>query len=272
MISVKFSIRSALIGLGFVCLTAQPVTASNLLVNGDFEAAPILGAGQTDVAVGGAKMIVARPDIPGYANNISGVQGWTYALPHASGGHSDHGLARHDSAFGLPADGQSAFVNNWNRMMSQTVSNQVSEYFAVMASVDFGTLGSDYDTGRAGVFYLVAGEADPANPDRFSSRSIILDMLTVANLSWTGFTPDVAIPNGVYARLNLFYRASANDPALGLPLTIGFRTITNSVGYTYWDNADLRVFPVPEASGMLMISLGLVGFAGYRWRRKLQGD
>lgn len=242
--------------------------ASNLLINGNFEAAPILGPGQSGVPAGSVKNIVLRPDISGYASNISGIQGWTYATPFFDGGHSDHGLATRNGSFSPPSGGQSAYINNWNRMMSQTVAANVGAGDSVFASVDYGTLGSPTDAGRAGIFYLVAGEANPANPDFFSARSIVLGRVVVANPQWTQFTPDVTVPDAIYTRLNLSYTYSANDPALGLPLTIAFRTVTFSVGMNYWDNASLEIRPVPEPGGFSAILAGSICIGGYRIARR----
>jgi hypothetical protein len=179
--------------------------AAPILVNGDFEAPPILGSGQTGVPVGGAKWISTAPPGRGYSTAIAGIMGWTYVTPSDSGMHSDHGLARLNASFGLPASGQSAFINNWNRLMSQTVNIPVAAGDTVRASIDFGTLGSATDRGRAGRFYLVAGEVNPLDPDQFSARSIILDEASVANPSWSLFVPHVTVANGRYVPLTLSY-------------------------------------------------------------------
>jgi hypothetical protein len=224
-------------------LTVQGTTlGGTLLVNGDFESPPILGPGQSDVPIGGSKWISTSPAGRGYTDlAISGIVGWTYATPFDMGTHSDHGLARRNANFGLPASGQSAFINNWNRMMSQTVFAPVRPGDTVLASIDFGTLGAATDSGRAGRFYLVAGEADPLNLDQFSARSIILKELSVANPTWTLFTPDVVVDNGQYIHLKLSYTYRPHDRAHGLPITVAFRTVTSSVGPTYWDNASLTI-------------------------------
>ena len=213
------------------------------LVNADFEAAPILGPGQTPVPVGAGKLIFTAPgsNADWYNQQISGIQGWLNATPNNGGVSSDSGLSRGDSLFGRDPQGQIAFINNWDRMMSQTVANQASAGDVLTASIESGTLGSDTDGGRAGTFYLVAGEANPENLDQFSSRSIVLAKLTVANHSWTHTQADVRVGNRVYVPLTLSYTYATNDPALGLPLTIAFRTELGSVGPTYWDNAALSV-------------------------------
>lgn len=243
-------------------------SGADLLVNGDFEAAPILGPGQTGVPIGGVKSILTDSSSPFFAGEISGIVGWTYATPNLGGTHSDHGLARRDAQFGRPAAGQSAYINNWNRLMSQTVAVSFGVGDTAVASIDVGTLGSDTDGGRAGRFYLVAGEADPTNLDQFSARSVVLRELSVANPTWAGFTPDVVIGNGAYTRLDLSYTFQAGDLALGLPLTIAFRTVTSSVGPTYWDNASLSLRTVPEPASIATLGLGVLGLAGLAWGRR----
>lgn len=238
----------------------KAIFSDSLLINGDFESPPVLGPGQTAIPIGGAKMIINDPAISGYSNNISGITGWNY-----TGTVSDHGLARRNADFGLPSSEQAVFINNWNRMLSQTVSQVPAVGETVSASIDFGTLGSDGDRGRAGRFYLVAGEADPANSDQFSSRSIVLDEVTIANPTWSVFTPDWTVGNREYFTLHLSHAYEANDPALGLPLTIAFRTESGSAGYTYWDNASLQV--VPEPSSLALLGIGTLGFAGVYVRR-----
>lgn len=262
----QFTASPHALGLLFVLTLVVPSTArADLILNGTFEAPPILGAGQSGVPIGSSKLIQTDPLGGFYAGAISGISGWLYATPGDNGTSSDHGLARRDAAFGRSADGQSAFINNWDRMMSQTVDLAPGPGATATASIEFGTLGSDTDHGRAGIFYLVAGEADPANLDQFSSRSIILDQVRVANPTWTGFVPDVVVGNQQYVPLTLDYTYGVDDPALGLPVTIAFRTVGGSVGSTFWDNAQLEIQPVPEPGSLLLMATVGVVFA--RWRR-----
>lgn len=153
--------------------TSQPRADIIPPVNGDVEASPILGAGQPGVAVGALKLIQTDPPVGvQYGSSISGIPGWTYATPGTVGTQSDHGLARRDASFGRSAFGQSSFVNTWNRMTSQTVQAALSAGTTVTASVDIATLGAPDDGSRVGIFHLVAGQANPLNPDQFSARSI----------------------------------------------------------------------------------------------------
>jgi PEP-CTERM motif len=250
------------IALAVTLVVSAAAPAAPILVNGDFEAPPILGPGQTGVPVGSTKHISTSPAFGGYPSGLSGITGWRYATPLDSGTASDHGLARRNGSFGLSTAGQSAFINNWNRMMSQTVTPTVSAGDVVTATIDFGTLGATGDRGRAGRFYLVAGEANPLNLDQFSSRSIILDEVSIANPGWTLFTPDVTVGNGQYTTLTLTYTYRPGDPALGLPLTVAFRTVTSSVGPTYWDNASLTIQSVPEPSTLVLFGTLAAGSTG----------
>lgn len=225
----------------WLTIVAAATSHAQLLTNGDFELPPILGAGQTGLTQGSAKGIATDPSDPNFAFAISGIGSWVFATPNQNGTSSDHGLAMRNASFGLDPSGQSAVINNWGRMMSQTISHTVMTKDRVTASINFGTLGDDTDSGRAGRFFLVAGEADLANPDVFSARSIILDEVSVANPTWTNFTPDVVVDNNQFIQLNLSYQYQLGDEALELPLTIGFLTAGGSVGPTYWDDATLSV-------------------------------
>lgn len=244
--------------------------AANLLINGDFQAVPILGSGQSDLPVGTNKLINRLAGSSGYSSSISGISGWVYATPGLSGNSSDHGLSKGNGTFGFGTVNQSAYINNWNRRMSQTVVTQQGAGDTVSAQIDFETFGSDSDGGRAGTFYLVAGEADSSNQDLWSSRSIVLAQLKVANPTFQPgtFNPDVTVLNRQPVHLQLNYTFAANDPALNLPLTIGFRTEWGSVGPTYWDNASLQISSVPEPS---TYALGLIAANAMAWvarRRK----
>lgn len=238
--------------LALVLIGWPVVHATPILVNGDFENSPILATGQTGVSIGGSKWISTTPSGPGYSTAIAGIDGWTYRTPFASGTHSDHGIARTNSSFGLPSTGQSVFINNWDRLISQTLIAPGDVGYTLAATIDFGTLGSATDGGRAGRFYLVAGEANPFNRDEFTPRSIVLDEISVGNPTWSLFTPDLLVSNGLYIPLTLSYTYLPGDPALGLPVTVAFRTVTSSVGPTYWDNASLTVLAVPEPNSMII--------------------
>jgi streptogramin lyase len=244
-------------GLSLLGGVLPAARAQNLLTNGDFEAAPILGPGQTPVGPGENKGINLNPADPNYTQRISGIVGWKYVeldVPPAF--YSDLGLSRQSGVTGT--QGQYAFNNGWGRLISQTVSQPAGTTggYTALASILFGTLANNPgDPGRAGRFYLVAGEADPTNLDQFSPGSIILRELFVADANWSASTPDARVSNDTFTPLSLSYTYAPNDPALGLPLTVAFRTEGGSSGYTRWDNASLTVTPgvaAPEPGGALL--------------------
>ncbi len=261
---------------GLMCTT--PVFGEQLLINGDFEAGPILRTGQGAVGQGQLKWTTTGSPGPWYSDSISGVVGWNYATPEWSGTHTDVGLARIDSSFGRPSSGQSLFNNRWDKLVSQTVNPNLRAGDVLTATVEFGTRGGSTDPGRAGYFYLVAGTVDPLNPERFAPGSIILDSLSVANPSWTRFVPDVLAAEYQYSLLRLDYTFAQNDPALAMPITVGMRLAGGSYGTAYWDNAQLtREFapnpnptpaPVPEPGTMLLAIAGLGAWGGRRINRQ----
>jgi hypothetical protein len=242
------------------------------LVNGDFSAPPILGLGQIDVSLNQHKQIQPNPLGNNYANSVSGIVGWLSGTPESYG--SDNGPLLTD-AFGNPNGERMVFLENWNRMMSQTVTPTVTVGETAVAQIQFGTRGSDSDRGRAGTFYLVAGAADPSNPDVFKPGSIILDEVVVGNPSWNAANSSpqaqVLVGNNTLISLELTHEFTAGDPALGMPLTVAFRIATPSWGETDWDNASLTLSPavpgvsdIPEpsifgaAAGLALLGFGLV--------------
>ncbi|MFN5951429.1 MAG: hypothetical protein ACK43N_23275, partial [Pirellulaceae bacterium] len=225
--------------------------AGNTFPNGDFEAAPILGAGQSGVNVGNTKWTTNAPSGPLYTEAISGVSGWTYSTAEAGGTHTDVGLARRNGSMGRPASGQSLFSNRWGQLVTNTIPGNLEAGITVTATIDFGTLGSATDAGRASYFYLVAGEANPTNLNSFSSRSIILDQSTAGNPSWTPFVPEVVVPVSSYGTVTLSYTFAENDPALLLPLTIGMKLADGSVGPGYYDDVKVTYTNSNGAQAML---------------------
>lgn len=275
-------------GIGFLGVVlvgivgVTPVFAGQLLVNGDFEAGPILGPGQSAVGVGQLKWTTTGSTGPWYNNSISGVVGWNYATPEWNGTHTDVGLAHVDSSFGRPSSGQSLFNNRWDKLVSQTVSPTLHTGDVLTATVEFGTRGYSTDKGRAGYFYLVAGTVDPLNPEQFAPGSIILDSMSVANPTWTNFVPDVIAVEYQYNFLRLDYTFAENDPALSMPITVGMRLAVGSVGTAFWDNAllttgslpdsnpnpnpqpDPTPAPTPEPATVLLAMAGLVTVGGHK--------
>lgn len=255
--------------LGF--LFTVPAMAGQLLINGDFEAAPILGPGQSPLNIGHSKWTTTGPTGPLYSLAISGISGWNYTTPESNGTHTDVGLARLGNSLGAPDSNQGLFSNRWGKLVSQTVNTSFHAGTKLTATVDFATLGSPTDSGRAGYFYLVAGGLNPTNPEQFAADSILLGSLSVANPQWSRFTADVLTPVGQYRTLQLQYTFQENDPALLQPITVGMRLANSSVGAAYWDNASLTAVPEPGTLGLAVSGLASTGGAMAFWstrRRK----
>jgi hypothetical protein len=248
-----------------------PTRAGQLLVNGNFNATAILGAGQSPLVFpAGNTWTTTAAAGPNYLGSISGVSGWTYATPEHGGTHTDVGLTTRGDVFGSPQSGQALFSNRWDRLVSQTITHTFHAGEVLTATVDFGTFGETGDSGRAGYFYLVAGTVNPQNLDAFASGSILLDSLSVANPRWTQFVPDVVAADRRYTSLRLTYEFRENDPALLLPITFGMRLAGGSLGASYWDNALLTTdpgpnpSPVPEPGTWVLAFGGLVVLAARR--------
>lgn len=243
---------------------------AQLLVNGDFNQPAILGAGQTQLAVGNHKMIITDNSVPNYSSSISGISGWTYPLPGWDGQWvgvwSDHGLS-FSTGFSNGDGTMAAHINNWERTMSQTLGSPLSGGTTITANFKFGTP-ADGGAGRAGMFMLIAGTMDPANPDVLAAGSTVLSSFTVGNLGWNGVTPNATVATGLWGTFSISHSIPQGDPLIGQPLTIAFRTLTNSVGSTYWDNISVSIQPIPEPAIGFMLGTGLVALAVARRRRR----
>lgn len=161
-----------------IAMVVHQAQAANLLVNGDFNALPILGVGQTEGSLNEFKQTQPNPLGVNYARDISGVVGWNYRTPETYG--SDSGTLLTDR-FGTPGGARMAFIENWGRMMSQTVNPGTVAGETATARIQFGTLGSDSDPGRAGTFFLVAVvylfNADQFAPGASSSTKLLRETL-----------------------------------------------------------------------------------------------
>jgi hypothetical protein len=255
--------RSRLLPTALLALAAAlPVArGQTLLINADFNQSAVLGPGQSVPAAGVLKLISTASGNPDYASAISGITGWTYALPGWDGSWvgtwSDHGLC-------LPTgvsngDGtQAAFINNWQRTMSQTAGAPIAANTVITATFNFGTLCTP-SYGRAGTFFLIAGAMDPANPDALASGATVLASLTIANAAFAGsVTPDAIGAFDTWGTYSVSYTVSASDPLVGKSLTVAFRTLNDSSGPTYWDNINLSFAAVPEPNSFILLGTGLL--------------
>lgn len=243
-------------------IASSSLASTNLLVNPGFEEPPILGAGQSDLAVDDQKMIrtVYLGD-DNYYHAISGIADWQYAIPGDHGTASDHGLSR-PTAFGDPTGPRMLFINNWDRRVSQSVSETIQVNRTYRATVVFGMpLDQDTDS-KAGLFQLIAGPMDLGNPDFLASESLVLAEWRVGSAGWTGATLNQVVSGFTLVPLTLEYTAQPGDPGISKVLTVSFRTEWDSAGITLWDDATLTVVPEPAAA--LGFCLGMAFLARRR--------
>lgn len=240
------------------------------VVNGNFNQSAILGPGQSALVPGDHKMIITDAGVPNYANSIAGISGWTYALPGWGGNWvgvwSDHGLS-YSTGFSNGDGTMAAHINNWERTMSQTVLGSLVGDSNITATFRFGTP-VDGGAGRAGMFLLIAGTMDAGNPDVLASGASVLASFTVGNTGWGGAVPDATVPTGEWGTFSFSHLLPAGSPEIGQPLTIAFRTLTNSVGSTFWDNISLAINPVPEPPVLLLLAAGGAGLVAAGRRRR----
>jgi hypothetical protein len=234
-------------------LTTASAVAQNQLVNGDFESPAVLSPGQTDVPAGGRKHISLDQRNSSYSQAISGVFGWTSGLNADRG--SDSGIARDHFLQGT----RSAFINNWERRLSQATSVVVTPGTTYRIQVSMGMF-VDYPgftPSKAGRLSLVAGDLSPANADLFSPGSIVLREMTAATPSWTQWTPSLVVPYDRWGTLAMEYTAPSSGPMIGKNLVVSLRTEWASVGVVWYDNASLVIVPAPSA-GLLLPAI-LIG-------------
>ena len=263
------SLFTRLLAAGLASFVVGSVQAQ-VVVNGDFNAPAIVGAGQTQLVPGDHKMIVTDNSVSNYSASISGIAGWTYALPGWGGqwvgAWSDHGLS-FSTGFSNGNGTTAAHINNWERTMSQTLASPLSGNTTVTANFNFGTP-VDGGAGRAGTFMLIAGTMDAANPDVLAPGATILSAFTVGNTGWSGLTPNATVATGVWGSYSIAYSVAPDAIVIGQPLTIAFRTLSNSVGSTYWDNISVQIQPIPEPSTGMMLGSGLLLLAVRQSRRR----
>ena len=215
---------------------------ASVLRNGDFESAPVLLPGQSDVAPGQCKQIVISQSHPSYLNGVGGVPDWTSG--RNSNGLSDSGPCRTGTGF---SGARHFFINNWNRRLSQVTTVAVrpgATYRAevwVRALIDGGT---GPNPAKAGRLTLVAGTPNPANPDQFSTGSVVLGEAVAATPAWPSGGNVILVPNQ-WQLLPLTVTVPNNPALAGKPLTVSIRTELSSVGPMWWDKASVVVVAIP---------------------------
>lgn len=228
---------SILAGVSALSLACTAHAAINLLVNGDYEAAPILGAGQSDVGEGATKWTTTDPAGPEYLDAVSGIVGWTYGLdlerdpPNV---HTDIGPTRAERYAGERA----LFINRWERMVHQAAG-------AVEASKTCQADLFVYAAGglKAGRLMLIVGGIDAAN--ELTPGSILLSERTFGTSDWTGFVPDQELGENQWTRVRLDVDVPTSGPAIGMPLVYAFEIADGSAGELSFDAGSLVVIPAP---------------------------
>lgn len=220
-------------------LAAFAVRANDLVKNASFEEPSILLSGQTEVGPGESKLIVLSAGHDLFPWGIGGVRGWENAVNPDQ--VSDQGISR---LIELPAvDGsRSAFINNWNRRFSQTMSHNVlpGDRYRVTAWV-----GSREAVARCGRITLIAGRMDSNNRDELEPGALILGEVTAGTQWWTQFQPTHVIQGVGWTRVQFDVQAPASGPALGRPLTISLRTEGPSVGQVFFDAVGVEIIGGP---------------------------
>ena len=268
--SMKTAVRGQWPGAFGAALLWCAGAAAQTVVNGNFNQPAILGPGQSALAPGDHKMIITDVEVPNYVNSISGIGGWTYALPGWGGNWvgvwSDHGLS-YPTGFSNGDGTMAAHINNWERTMSQTVAGALAGDTTITASFRFGTP-ADGGGGRAGTFLLIAGAMDAGNPDVLAPGASVLASFTIGNSGWGGAVPNATVTTGVWGTFSFSHLLPVGDARVGQPLTIAFRTLTGSVGSTYWDDISVAMIAVPEPPVFLLLAAGGAGLVAMGRRRR----
>lgn len=238
-------------GVSALSLACAAQAAVNLLVNADFEAAPILGDGQSDVDEGSSKWTTTDPAGPAYLDSVSGIVAWSYGLdldrdpPNV---HTDIGPTRAERYAGERA----LFINRWERMVHQTAG-------AVEASKTCQAELFVYAAGgmKAGRLMLIAGGLDAAN--ELTPGSIVLAERTFGTADWTAFIPDEALVENQWTRVGLEFDTPGAGSAIGMPLVFAFEIADGSAGQLSFDDGSLYVIPAPWTLALAGLALGRRG-------------
>ncbi len=230
---------------------------SNELLNASFEAAPILGDGQSDVGQGGTKWTTITPDGPGYTDSVSGIPDWRYGFDGGDAGvHTDIGPSRQGALTGE----RELFSNRWDRYVHQTTSEIVSVgdvFDAKLAVLDQGGL-------KAGRLQLIAGAIDADNA--LTPGSVVLAEVTFGSSDWAGGVPDMELIQNEWTVVSVSHTFDGTI-GLGLPLTFAFKIDGGSAGPLRFDDASLTRVPEPNA-----LLLGLIGTAACARRRRSRAE
>ncbi len=243
----------------------------NLLTNGDFEAASILGSGQTEVPSPGLKLTAELPTMADYAQGISGIQNWDYALDTNVGPFetTDIGIAS-GIDYGDGDTSRKLFINRWSRRVVQSPQGVVIEANTIyrLSARSYMQLGSPTDSKR-GVLSLFAGIVTSGASLAYDPSATLLGVSRMVTADFGNADPNNHIVghNGFHDH-EIEVTIGSSSPFVGQPLTVSMFTADFSDGRTYWDNVSLTATPVPEPSSMVAVALGLSALAARRRSKK----
>lgn len=241
------------VGAVVVVSSAGAAFGQNVLRNAGFEAAPILGDGQSDIGPNGAKWTTRDPSNGSYSWSVSGLEDWSYAMDGGAGGvHTDVGPTRWNALEGERA----VFSNRWGRIVHQT-AGVVGDGMTYEASIAVGSFGPR----KAGSLRLIAGGIDADN--RLMPGSLVLGEVTFGTADWTRFTPDLLLNDGGWTRAAVSFAAGTQHASAGMPLVFAFEIADGCVGSLQFDDASLTAVPAPGAVGLALAA----GVLGSRRRR-----
>jgi hypothetical protein len=246
--AIKFILANAFL------LFATSLVSADLLTNGDFEADPVLGNGQTNLAVGQLKRIETDLNHSSYSSFIAGVQDWSSPFQNGSTG-IDNGLAKVENIIsGGSGDfnNQQLFLNTWNSWAFQEIDRSLLQSGDnLRASVDFGTIElADSRGGWLGLWSDV--------------NNGYVDSVLIGNDDWTASSLDFSVGDREFGNAFLDYTVTSVDLTDRFYYVLGLQN--NSRGTMFFDNASLTITSVPEPMFGTLITLGFLGFVSRRNR------
>jgi hypothetical protein len=219
-------------------LIVSPARA-DLIINGNFEADPILQAGQSEVLSGQFKAYEPIDNSENFERGISGVVGWEI-MPDSGMTGTDNGLAKLENLIaGGSGDlnNQQLYMNRWLSNVFQTVdTSDLTAGQTVRASVDFGTWELNGSRGGwVGLFSSVTNQ--------------YVDFALLGNDDWEQSSVDFTVGDRQFGNAFFDYTLTATDLSGEFFFVLGLQNF--STGAIVYDNASLTVISVPEPSAAM---------------------
>jgi hypothetical protein len=250
--------------------------ATELLQNGDFDAAPILHPGQAALTMSGDQLTETDSSQPNYKEAISGIVGWAYSMDKTDASDptgTDIGLL-YQTDLGGNDSSQKLMVNRWDQAVVQTTSAtiQAGYTYTLTARCYFPT--EDVDSYlKVGKLSLYVGAESASDPSDTGSLKLLGDEKAVSQESYDSdvyynlnVSDETIVGSKGYVDLKIAYTALAGDVEIGQNLTVGILTAGGSYGKTYWDDVSLQAQAVPEPCTLMLIAGGLAAAARKRRR------